>query len=279
MSTVADIINEIQYRVDSNATLTYIFNRAVRLISKRLYELESTIVQDRFSVTIYSEESYTADTIAFVDSDPDTITDTASQFVTEGFVAGMYIRTDEASNLGPFKINTAAAGTLTLVSTDSLTAAAAGSDVTITSEDDYCDLPTDFWGLIGKPWDEDKTYPLDPLPSQETRLQYPSAGSPLYYEIVGRKIYVTPATASDITIKGDYYKKPTSITGTSDTLPYDELFDDAIAELVVFLYKHSDVQVSQQALESFMQQNVDRIAARYGKIAPKQVPTGINWGF
>ncbi len=73
-------------------------------------------------------------TLAFVDSDPDTITDSGDGFVAAGFVAGQVITVSgSTSNDGTYTIATVAVGTLTLEANDSLTAEAAGDDVTITS--------------------------------------------------------------------------------------------------------------------------------------------------
>ena len=70
--------------------------------------------------------------IAFVDSDPDTITDTGSGFVTAGFEAGMTIIVEGTSNNdGIYLVDTVAAGTLTLTTAMSLTVEAAGSSFTI----------------------------------------------------------------------------------------------------------------------------------------------------
>ncbi len=76
----------------------------------------------------------TADTIAFVDSNPDTITDSGNGFLTAGFKAGGRINVSGAANAGNNGskiIETAAAGTLTLISTDTLTAEGVGASVTI----------------------------------------------------------------------------------------------------------------------------------------------------
>lgn len=79
-----------------------------------------------------SNVTKTASTIAFVNSNPDTITDSGNGFVTAGFTAGTKIRvTGSASNNSVFTIATVTAGTITLVSTDSLVAEAAGASVTI----------------------------------------------------------------------------------------------------------------------------------------------------
>ena len=76
----------------------------------------------------------TAATIAFVNSNPDTITDSANGFVTAGFVAGDIITvTGSASNNSTFTIATVVAGTITLIAADSLTATGAGASITITA--------------------------------------------------------------------------------------------------------------------------------------------------
>ena len=85
-------------------------------------------------------------TIAFVDSDPDTITDSGSGFVTAGFAAGMPITVSgagEDDNNTTFRdIATVAAGTITLQSGDSLTAELAGESVIIRSP--CVALPSDY---------------------------------------------------------------------------------------------------------------------------------------
>lgn len=75
---------------------------------------------------------YTATTIAFVDSDPDTITDSASGFVTAGFTAGQTLVVEGTTNNdGIYLIDTVAAGTITLQASDTLTAEVAGSSFTL----------------------------------------------------------------------------------------------------------------------------------------------------
>lgn len=77
-----------------------------------------------------------ASTIAFVDSNPDTITDSGSAFLTSGFAAGQTIRVSgSASNNGVFTIATVVAGTITLIAGDSLAVESAGASVIITSAD------------------------------------------------------------------------------------------------------------------------------------------------
>jgi hypothetical protein len=75
---------------------------------------------------------YSADTIAFVDSDPDTITDSASGFVTAGFEAGQTLIVEGTTNNdGIYLIETVVAGTITLQTSDSLAAETAGTSFTL----------------------------------------------------------------------------------------------------------------------------------------------------
>ena len=90
----------------------------------------------RFGATI------TGAGIAFVNSNPDTITDNGGGFVTAGFLDGMSIDISgagEAGNNATFTIATVVAGTMTLIGDDALTAESLGETVTIviTPEDVY----------------------------------------------------------------------------------------------------------------------------------------------
>lgn len=74
----------------------------------------------------------TGTTIAFVDSDPDTITDSNNGFVTAGFVAGMELTVSgSTSNDGTYTIDTVTAGTVTLEADETLVAELAGATVTL----------------------------------------------------------------------------------------------------------------------------------------------------
>jgi hypothetical protein len=77
-----------------------------------------------------------SNTIAFVDSNPDTITRTVGSFITDGFEGGNQIRVlGSASNDGYYTLasNGVTALTLTLLNSDSLIAEIAGPSVTITA--------------------------------------------------------------------------------------------------------------------------------------------------
>ena len=165
MSTLADLLDECIDRIPEEKLPRVIptLNRALRTIAKRLYFHKSDLCRGELDVSIFAEDSYAADTIAFTadaEGVAGTITDSANQFVAEGFQAGMHITTTHATNTGPFEIATVAVGTLTLVTTDDVAVQTAGTSYTITSIDDYGDLPSDFWGLIDKPYLDGKTWAL-----------------------------------------------------------------------------------------------------------------------
>jgi len=285
MSTVQSLLDVLQYHPDiqvNSDDLIHIVNQAVRTISKRLYVLGSSMIIGQMEVDIFASVDYTA-SIAFADSNPDTLTDAASQFVVEGFASGMPITTTHASNPGPFRIATAAVGTLTLATTDSVVAAIASS-ITVTSDDAYGYLPSDFWGLVSDndkdaPYIEGKTTFLVPLPSSSAALQYTGSGEPIYYKIRGTKLYVTPHANANITVIADYYQKPTALTAETDTVPFNELFDDLISEYVEEYFRgaKSDKGGNLAALDKMIKDGVDLVAVRYDRKTPVH-SQGINWG-
>jgi hypothetical protein len=280
MSTVQDIYDLLQYRPDIQVNcddLIPVVNRAIRSISKRLYVLESSLITAKMEVGVWSERSYTAD-IAFVDSNPDTLTDAASQFVVEDFRAGMPITTTHAGNPGPFRIGSVAAGIVTLDAAEAVIAATASS-VAVTSDDTFGYLPADFWGLKQKPHIQGRTEPLQPLPSPETALRHPGAGDPVYYEVMGSKIYVVPCAGADITIRGDYYRRPAAVTGTSSEIPFNELFDELIAEYVEAGFRGplNRQESLTMVLDKLIRDGVDLIAVKYENRGPAGFPRAVDW--
>ena len=280
MSTVQDLFDVLQYRPDINVNsddLIHIVNAAIRAVSKRLYVLSSDLITAQMEVDIFSEQTYTA-SMAFVDSNPDTITDAANQFVVEEFSVDMPITTTQTSNPGPFRIATVAAGTLTLASTDSVVAAIAGSFI-ITSDDAYGYLPSDFWGLKNKPYLDGYTTPLVPLPSVDVEMNYQSAGFPLYYKIMGTKIYVIPHAGADYTIKADYYQRPTAVTGVTSTVPFNEIFDDLICDYIEIYFRGPQGKSGNtiQILDKLIRDGVDLVAVKHDRKGPVQFPQTVNW--
>lgn len=104
---------------------------------------------------------------AFVDSNPDTITDADSNFINDGFAAGQVITVSgSTSNDGTYTIDTVDAGTITLIATDTLTAEGVGATVTI-------GIATKLWSEGA--WSDKQGYPVAPA-FYEGRMWY--AGTP-----------------------------------------------------------------------------------------------------
>lgn len=286
-TTVSELIEEIQEAIPEKSlpNLFPALNRAIQMIAKRLYVLESDVLLGVLNVGIYASIDYTADTIAFVsggNETADTLTDSASGLVTEGFVAGMPIETDSSAtgNAGPHRIYSVAAATINLDAREStLTTAAAGSDVTITSVADFGYLPDDFWGFTGeRPYIDGYTWTLLPLPNQQTALAYTSAGVPKFYKLKDNRLYVYPGTGTDITIKGDYWRKPARITAMNDYIPWNEQFDDAIAEYLSKVLI-AGIAASDLNLKEYLYDAVSLVASKRGHKAPVSMPGGLNYGF
>ena len=130
MSTVQSLYSLVQYRNGITVSLDdliHIVNNAVRTIAKRLYWLESDLLREEMSVSVWAQVTHTGTDIVFNNANPDTITSATGGFLTSRLAADMPITTDSTVNGGPFRIVTAADKTLTLASTDSVTAATAGT--------------------------------------------------------------------------------------------------------------------------------------------------------
>jgi hypothetical protein len=275
MATVQDLYNDLKFYIGEEADINYLINMAIRLVAKRLYWHESELVTEKMEVPIYSAISLTASDIALVDSNPDTITQTAAAFISTGFKVDMPITTNEASNPGPFHIKTVSSGTITLHADDEVVAVGSGSSITITSDDAYGFLPDDFWGLQGKPYLDGQASPLLPLPSVDVELQYRSASLPVYYKILKKKIYVTPHTSDTYTIKADYFQKPETVTLPTDTIPFDDMFDDVIWELVKRIFKTGSIIDSD--IENLCNRGVDLIVSKRGRRAPSRPPVSVDY--
>jgi hypothetical protein len=193
MSQVKDIIDGISHRLPDKTNLYPALNRAVRMIAKRLFYHDCSLIRGDLSVTI------TADT---------------------------------------------STGT----------------------------LPSDYWGLVGRPYISGETRYLEPLPEQRYKLLYTSNSIPIYYEIYGTTIDLTPGCSSASTVKGYYFKMPTKLTGPMDTVPYQEVFDDAISEALIHTYMTGNSTGSEiSAMQDFINKAVDDVAPYMDKATPVRV--------
>jgi len=195
MSQVRDIVDGIKHRLPDRVNIYPALNRAVRMISKRLFFHKASMIQGALSVSISADSS-------------------------------------------------------------------TGS------------LPSDFWGLISQPYRSTDTYTLMPVPGKEMELKYNNNSTPVYYKILGTTLHLYPGSSSAITINGDYWQKPTKLTKNSDTMPFNELFDDAIEEGLIHIYVTGDSSGNPNdisLMQNFINKAVDEVAPYIDKQAPKRV--------
>lgn len=183
-------------------------------------------VNEKIDVINYDTVEIEATTIAFVEggASADTITDSGNGFLTTnddatyGFYAGQTITVSgSTSNDGTYTIDTATAGTLTLVSTDDLTAESAGANVKIVSNEANVvstNILTDISGIraAGHATGTDV-------------WQGASFGSPQEYTVDNGVMIFSCPFNDDLAGENiwlDYYKKITDINSDADTL--DEPF-------------------------------------------------------
>lgn len=280
---VADLIEEIQDRIPEEkfSLLFPVLSRAIDIISKRLYLMDSDLIIGSLAVRVFAKREYEAGTIALVPGatgSAGTITDSAAQFLTAGFAAGMPIETSIVS--GPLQIASVTADTITLALNDTITAASAGSAVKISALPSFGYLPYDFNGLIGPINIDGLKRTLPPLPSRDVELTYSGAGSPLFYKLRGNQLHVVPQTRADIVIVGDYYKRPLAITHMNQYVPFYGTMDSVIQEVMVRVLNAGAASITPEVyaeMESYLETEINLYAGKRQRKAPAPLPGGINW--
>jgi hypothetical protein len=156
--------------------------------------------------------------------------------------------------------------------------------IALETDDSSGTLPTGFWGLWPGtyPWIDGKKWCLRPLPDTRTRLLYTSSGEPRYYEILKTTIDVIPATSSDITLKMYCFIKPDTISASTSTIPWDELFDDALAEYLIRYYQEwweEEAPTPQDLLnlKEFLFHAVDQVIAHRDQRVNDQIQDEMDW--
>jgi hypothetical protein len=146
--------------------------------------------------------------------------------------------------------------------------------VTIAAGGNSGTLPSDCWGLVGRPYISGKTSFLAPVPDPRYKLLYTSDAEPLYYEVAGLTINLYPGSSAEATLNGSYWARPAALTALTDTMPFNELFDDAIQEVLIHTYKTglssgdgNDIGL----LTNFINKAVDEVAPYLDKQAMTQV--------
>jgi hypothetical protein len=113
-------------------------------------------------------------------------------------------------------------------------------------------------------------------PGRSTEIQFPSAGDPRYYRVKGSDLWVFPAAATDVVLEGDYWKKPTVISGMEDAIPFAQLLDDAIQESLVMTLG-GGAAVSSEQLKTFLDEQVDLVVNQRALKAPTEMPEGLDY--
>lgn len=126
-----------RYNAAPNVTIVWFREGKTRISSISAGTDAQGIAIETLTFTGIAQAAISGTGIAFVDSDPDTITDTSDGFILAGFEAGQKITVSgagESANNIDFTIATVAKGTITLISTDEVTAEVATEHITIRAE-------------------------------------------------------------------------------------------------------------------------------------------------
>ena len=206
--------------------ITAYLNEGVNRIAAgiAIYDVLSPPLPELFIIKDVKTVALSGTGIAFVDSDPDTITDTGTGFVTAGFVAGMPITVSGAgeddNNTTFHNIATVAAGTITLQSGDSLTAETAGESVTIRAP--CVALPSDYNRGLAFVGSVSQGNRINIYTSHHKLLRkYPlldDVGDVVFVAVKGAYLYYQgmPGAAEALTLH--YYRKATAMSA-SDSEP------------------------------------------------------------
>ena len=151
--------------------------------------------------------------------------------------------------------------------------------VSVSADANSGSLPSDFMGMIDWPYISGETTRLRQVPNVETRLAYTDDSKPIYFDVKGQTIHLYPGTSSDITINGDYWARATAITALTDTMPFYELFDEAIREALINTYAaeaENGIKNEGAIMEAVLNQAVDEIAPHRDKKYPTRVSDNLS---
>lgn len=283
MSTVANLLSNVQPRIGSPPSLYWAINHAIRTVAKRLFILESDIIKSSMVLEFGVEE------------DSKLITSTYSDFWG---LAGRPYLNGEKDPLEPAKSNDHLAykpevhdsnqGSLSYSSNEFTDD---GQDFSDYTEGNYIyklvvtnDDSTESWGYIGGT-DGDTTAqvyqdrscdtagwngtdPSGKTPSSY-EVQTQAIGKPRLFELKGNTLHIYPCDEDEWIVYGDYFAKPTELTSTTDTIPFKELFDDVIEEHVVKIFRSgftgNDKKSDFRLLQDFTWKAVDEIVSLRGQ--------------
>jgi len=218
-----------------------------------LYNLDNWV--ELYQQRMFKTVTYAASTIAFADSDPDTITDSASGM--GDFSAGMEVLVSgSTSNDGIYTIETAAAGTLTLQTADSLTVEAAGESVTISAI--TYPVASNFGRNISLT-DESNNLVLTEFAARRFSEADPdgtTTSNPTHFAIQGDTYRLYPIPAGTYNMRDRYYAQPTALSANTDTT---DLPIECENPLIYWAWA-----MTLDAMDSF--NKADRVRQEYGRL-------------
>jgi uncharacterized membrane protein len=191
---------------------------------------------------IFAYATYTASTISFHENTPsaDTIEDSASGFLTAGFVVGMTVTiTDTASNNKNVTIAALTASVITLLSTDDLTDEAEGSATIATPTYGYQVLGFKQWsGSNGIELVDSTCFENYPFRTHKTTLKDWSATFDGFWlsterdSWLGRKLHLRLfqrfALSPSATDPAVYWSGDATVTDIPISAPLDTLVNESI---------------------------------------------------
>lgn len=148
--------------------------------------------------------------------------------------------------------------------------------ISITANSKTGTLPSDFAGLMGSPNLSSKLWKLTPLPDEDTRIYYADVYStPRHYEILSTTILLIPGSGSAETVVGPYFKKPTTLTDTTDTIPWNGVLDDLIGE---YLVEDSKVTpIPEAGMQQLIISGVDEFIKKRDRKQPTRFRKSVDW--
>lgn len=164
----------------------------------------------------FSTVKYTASTIAFNDADPDTITDSANGFGDFSNSQDILV-SGSTSNDGVWTVNTSSAGTLTLQSSDALTAEAEGDSITLRAvtypvASDYS-RTIDMMNITQERILEEEVIRNFDAADPNEDFTSPST----HFSLVDEAYRLYPTPDATHVIRERYFAFPTALTSNTDT--------------------------------------------------------------
>ena len=231
MATLSELQAKVKKAILPGATafdsteITAYLNEGVNRIAAGIavFDVLSPPLPELFIIKNVNTVVLTGTGIAFVDSDPDTITDTGGGFVTAGFVAGMPITVSGAGESGNnttfHNIATVAAGTITLQSAASLTAELAGESVTIRAP--CVALPSDYSRGLSLVSSVSQGNRIRIYTSHQKLLRrFPlldQLGDVGFVSIKGAYLYYQPIPSTAEALTLHYYRDPTAMSASGSS--------------------------------------------------------------